>query len=222
MSYDIEGWDQLCQEIGDDADQWLDVIEAMIIESNDYDAVMSIAGAPLPAVLNVGGAQLQRRAIDWAESDGKRVAAMFRALSLGLIPSGQEDGESLAAHALGLNIVADAYARQVMQPTKRFSWDLWTVDIAIQMTESDAQFVWDLIQLVVAKVPSERLGAVGAGLLEDFCWKAGERYIDRIEALAADDVNFKAALGSVWPGGSSIRPAIYGRIRGAASEPPDA
>jgi len=24
MSYDIEGWDQLCQEIDDETDQWLD------------------------------------------------------------------------------------------------------------------------------------------------------------------------------------------------------
>jgi len=217
MSYDIEGWDQLCQEIDDETDQWLDVIETMIIESNDYDAVMSIAGGPLPAVLKLGGAELQLRAIDWAQSDGKCVAALFRALSLGLIPSGQKDGESLAVHALGLNIVADACARQVSKPPTSFSWDLWTVDIGVQMTESDAQFIWELIQLVVAKVPTERLGAVGAGLLEDFCWKAGEGYIDRIEALAADDVSFKTALGSVWPGGNSIRPAIYSRIRKAVA-----
>jgi hypothetical protein len=80
MSYDIEGWDQLRNEIGDDADRWLDVIEDLIVESNDYDAVMSIAGGPHPAVLKVGDAQLERRAIDWAEGDGKRVAALFRGL----------------------------------------------------------------------------------------------------------------------------------------------
>ncbi len=46
MSYDVDGWDQLRSEIGDGADQWLDVIEDLISESNDYDALMSIAGSP--------------------------------------------------------------------------------------------------------------------------------------------------------------------------------
>jgi hypothetical protein len=216
MSYDIEGWDQLRDEIGDGADRWLDVIEDLIVESNDYDVVMSIAGGPLPAVLKVGGTQLERRAIDWAQGDGKRVSALFRGLSLGLTPNGQEDGESLAVHALGLTIVADACARQVGQPPNSFSWDLWTVDLSIQMTESDPQFIWELIQLVVARVPPENLGQVGAGLLEDFCWSASEEYIDRIEARASEDVSFKAALGSVWPGRDTIPPAIYARIRKAA------
>jgi hypothetical protein len=216
MSYDIDGWDQLRYEIGNNADQWLNAIEDLIAESNDYEAVMAIAGNPLPAVLKVGGGPLQQRAIDWADSDGKRVAALFRGLSLGLIPSGQDDGESLAVHALGLNIVADACARQATHPPSKFSWDLWTVDLAIQMTGSDPQFMWDLVQLVVGKVPPDKLGDVGAGLLEDFCWRASENYIDRMEARAAEDVSFKAALGSVWPGGEAIPPAIYARIRRAA------
>jgi hypothetical protein len=216
MSYDIEGWDQLLDEISDNADQWLDAIKDLIVESNDHDEVMAIARGPLPAVLKVGGGQLQRRAIDWADRDGKRVAALFHGLSQGLIPSGQEDGESLAVHALGLNVVADACARQATQPAKRFSWDLWTVDLAIQMTDSDPEFIWDLVQVVVARVPPEKLGSIGAGLLEDFCWSASETYIDRIEAKAADDLAFKAALGSVWPGRDHIPPAIYARIREAA------
>ena len=36
MSYDIEGWDALCTEIGDSADQWLEVIEEQISEAIDY------------------------------------------------------------------------------------------------------------------------------------------------------------------------------------------
>jgi hypothetical protein len=123
----------------------------------------------------------------------------------------------LAVHALGLDIVADACARQVVQPPKSFIWDLWTVDLSIQMTDPDPQFIWELIQLVVARVPPENLGQVGAGLLEDFCWRASEDYIDRIEARAAEDVSFKVALGSVWPGRDTIPPAIYARIRKAAS-----
>jgi len=216
ISYEVDGWDQLRSEIGDGADQWLDVIEDLISESNDFDALMSIAGGPLPAVLKVGGGRLQQRAIDWAQGDAKRVAAVFRGLSLGLIPSGQEDGESLAVHALGLNIVANACARQVVEAPNTFSWDLWTVDLAIQMAESDPQFIWELVQLVVARVPPEKLGDVGAGLLEDFCWRASEKYIDRIEARAAEDVSFKAALGRVWPGRDEIPPAVYARIRRAA------
>ena len=216
MSYDVEGWDQLRVEIGDSADQWLREIEDLIAETDDYDAVMSLAGSPLPAVLKVGGARLQQRAIDWAQGDGKRVAALFRGLSFGLIPSGQQNGEVLAVRALGLNNVADACARQFIHQPNKLSWDLWTVDLAIQMTESDPQFIWDLVQIVVARVPPEKLGDVGAGLLEDFCWRASEDYIDRIEARAAEDVSFKAALGSVWPGQNRISPAIYVRIRRAS------
>jgi hypothetical protein len=216
MSFDVEDWDQLCNEIGDGADRWLDVIEDLIVESNDYDAVMSVAGGPLPAVFKVGGAPLERRAIDWAQSDAKRVAALFRGLSLGLMSKGQGDGELLAVRALDLNIVADACARQVVQPPNTFSWDLWTVDLAVQMTESEPQFIWELIQLVVARVPPENLGQVGAGLLEDFCLSASEQYIDRIEKRAAEDVSFKAALGRVWPGRDTIPRATYARIRKAA------
>jgi hypothetical protein len=219
MSYDTEGWDQLCREIGDKPDQWLHVIQDLIVESNDHDMVTSIASGPLPAVLKVGGAALQRRAIEWTQGDSKRVAALFRGLALGLMANGQ-DGESLAVHALGLDVVADAYARQTMQAPKTFSWDLWTVDLAIQMTDSEPQFIWDLIQLVVGRVPPEKLGGVGAGLLEDFCWSASESYIDRIEARAAEDVAFKAALGSVWPGREGISPAVYARIRRAAGVAP--
>lgn len=216
ISYDIEGWDALCTEIGDSADEWLEVIQELISEAGDYAAVMRIASGPLPAVLKIGGQSLQRRAIDWAQSDPKHLAALHEALTLGLIPSGQEDGFSLAVHALGLNIVADACARQAMQITNHEGWDLWTVGLAIDMADSDPEFVWHLVQLVVSRVPPESLGAVGAGLLEDFCWQASEDYIDRIEARAAEDVAFKAALGSVWPGGDRIPPAIYARIRAAA------
>lgn len=88
MSCGTEGWDRLCHEISDKADQWLDLIQDLIVESKDHDEVMSIARGPLPAVLKVGGAILQRRAVDWAQGDGKRVAALFSGLSLGLISSG--------------------------------------------------------------------------------------------------------------------------------------
>jgi hypothetical protein len=138
MSFDVEGWDRLLDEIGGTAVRWLSVIEELIDERSDHDEVMSVSRGPLPAVLSVGGERLRKRAIEWAETESKRVAALFNGLALAL--SSQGDGESLAVHALGLTVVADACARQATQPAKNLGWDLWTVDLAIQMTDSNPQF----------------------------------------------------------------------------------
>lgn len=45
MSDDIEGWDQLRDEIGDGVDRWLDVMEDLIVESNDYARIRKAAGS---------------------------------------------------------------------------------------------------------------------------------------------------------------------------------
>ena len=55
----------------------------------------------------MGGPQLQHRPMDWAQYDPKHLAALYEALTLGLIPSGQERGFS---HCTRLGAITNASA----------------------------------------------------------------------------------------------------------------
>jgi hypothetical protein len=100
--------------------------------------------------------------------------------------------------------------------------DVWTIGLVGTAASVDPDFVWAFLLDVLATISDGALTMFGCGDLEDFCWAASDRFIDRIEEAARNNARFRAALACVWPGGDTIPPEIYQRIRAAAgrSSPP--
>jgi L-threonylcarbamoyladenylate synthase len=125
-----------------------------------------------------------------------------------------------AVRAIGLDAVVEAARRNA-----EYSWthddvanpDDWTVGLGYRLGEGEAELGWEFVCRLVEVVEEDARGVVGAGELEEFCTVAARAFIERIEAQACRSPAFREALGNVWPQGDSIPPAVYARIRAAAS-----
>ena len=79
--------------------------------------------------------------------------------------------------------------------------DCWEIILEIMHTPHHESVDWNL----------------AAGPLEDLLAHHGPTFIDRIEALASADPQFKDLLGSVWQ--NATIPAVWERIEAVRGEP---
>ncbi len=94
--------------------------------------------------------------------------------------------------------------------------DTWTIALVATAASVDPDFVWTFLLDLLAAISDAATCMFGCGDLEDFCWSASDLFIDRIEEMARNNERFRRALGCVWPGGETISPETYARIRSAA------
>jgi hypothetical protein len=94
--------------------------------------------------------------------------------------------------------------------------NIWTVGLVGTAASVDPDFVWTFLLDVLPALSDTAVCMFGCGDLEDFCWAASDLFIDRIEEMARNNERFRSALGCVWPGGETISPETYARIRSAA------
>jgi hypothetical protein len=94
--------------------------------------------------------------------------------------------------------------------------NIWTIGLVGTAASVDPDFVWTFLLDLLAAISDPAVCMFGCGDLEDFCWAASDRFIDRMEDTARNDARFRSALGCVWPGGETISPETYARIRSAA------
>lgn len=79
----------------------------------------------------------------------------------------------------------------------------------------DPEEAWNTIQKIYALNSSDSiLAALAAGPVEDLLARHGEKFIDRVEALAKSDAIFRKLLGGVWQ--NSMPDEIWKRLQEVA------
>lgn len=113
-------------------------------------------------------------------------------------------------------IVAYIEAQSLEKPAQPGHQCWWAVERFIDMDSLEqAEAGWCAILGILSRRPTEQvLGMLAAGPLEDLIHYWGPNFIDRIERLARDDVQFRNLLSGVW---ESSSPEIWSRIQRAAS-----
>ena len=139
---------------------------------------------------------------------------------LGSASANVRAGKARAVAMVGLDAAVEAARRLLEQAASIEEWespDFWAFDLGRVLGSADPELGWEFVCRIVEVVSDQARPLAGAGELEDFCWAAAPAFIERIEEQARRSQAFREALGSVWPGGDSIPPAIYARIRAAAT-----
>ena len=73
---------------------------------------------------------------------------------------------------------------------------------------------WKFLLAAVKNARADEHGHVAAGPFEGLMGKHGDDYIDRVEAEASCDPDFRAMIGSAWQ--YLMSDAIWGRVQAAA------
>lgn len=114
---------------------------------------------------------------------------------------------------LGIEDFAARYvaAQSADIPEDDPQWEVIFASIAMAFDEPER--CWKVVLAALALRPNERaFGMLSAGLLEDLIEYHGPSLIDRIEAEAATDPDFKLLLQGVW---ESSTPEVWARVERA-------
>lgn len=91
----------------------------------------------------------------------------------------------------------------------------WAFEDIQELRNSDPEACWAVINEIRRQDCSEKiLAKLAAGPLEDLLVAHGARFIDRIETLAAADMQFRKLLGAVWK--NDIDEGIWRRVQAVA------
>ena len=90
----------------------------------------------------------------------------------------------------------------------------WSHDRLWELVHDDPEAAWATINVIRREGSDLVLSNLAAGPLEDLLVSHGDRFIDRIEALAGHDTQFKKLLGATWR--NSIAPGVWKRIKAIA------
>jgi hypothetical protein len=219
-------WHLLTEAISGRPDAWwIALLELVRTTTISQEGVRRLADIPLRVLLSVGGETYQRFAVDAARDHATMAALAFEALERDLGTPGEIwSGAAAVVELLGVDTAVAAwvrlYAGLADSGWSEAGWktvDFWAFMLGGHLGASAPALGWDFVRGIVAAVPDTLLEHVGSSELEDFCWAAADAYIDRIEAESVRDPRFQRALRAVWPGGATISPAIYLRIRQAAA-----
>jgi hypothetical protein len=215
-------WVELCEAIREDPDTWWEVSRD-VIDETDWSQLGIVGVWPFRALLTVGGEAIQAKAFEVARTDRKVAGLVVMAMEDVIGDHGRVwSGLTEVVRRLGLDTAVEANAR-LTEATVASSggdehWDspdFWAFGLGGRLARNDPELAWAFVLALIERVPDTGLDHVGASELEDFCWVVAPLFIDRIEAEAARNRRFRAALGSVWPGLRTIPPGTYRRIRAA-------
>lgn len=90
----------------------------------------------------------------------------------------------------------------------------WSHDRLWELVQEDPEAAWRIIQIVRCEGSDVILSNLAAGPLEDLLVAHGDQFIDRIEALAQRDAQFRKLLGAVWQNSMSAK--LWRRIEAVA------
>jgi len=94
--------------------------------------------------------------------------------------------------------------------------NFWAFNKLADLCYNDPESCWKVIHLIRQLDGSDIILAnLAAGPLEDLLVQHGSNFIDRIEALAKHDQQFKKLLGAVWQ--RDIPDNIWQRVRAVAA-----
>jgi hypothetical protein len=87
----------------------------------------------------------------------------------------------------------------------------WAVDQVVDMGLDAPETLWDFVLEVLRRnPPTEVIGILAAGPLEEFLACCGESVIAKVEAQAASDERFRSLLGGVWQ--NRMSDAVWTRV----------
>lgn len=90
----------------------------------------------------------------------------------------------------------------------------WSHERLRDLVREDPEAAWDIIRVISREESDVVLSNLAAGPLEDLLVSHGERFIDRIEMLAAHDPQFRKMLAATWQ--NSMPPHLWKRIKAVA------
>ena len=93
-------------------------------------------------------------------------------------------------------------------------YKFWSFDRLWELVHDDPEAAWNIIQIIRQEGSDLILSNLAAGPLEDLLVRHGDRFIDRVEALAEHDAQFRRLLGATWQ--NSMPPRLWRRIKAVA------
>jgi len=86
----------------------------------------------------------------------------------------------------------------------------WAVDTFFRLNDEDPALCWKAILEILGRKPGDKvLGVLAAGPLEDLVGCHGPAFIDRIDAEARRNPDFRSLLGGVW---QASTPEVWQRV----------
>jgi len=90
----------------------------------------------------------------------------------------------------------------------------WSHDRLWELIQDDPEAAWNIIQIIRREGSDLILSNLAAGPLEDLLVAHGDQFIDRVEALADHDAQFKKLLGATWQ--NAMPATLWSRIKAVA------
>lgn len=119
---------------------------------------------------------------------------------------------------LNLDKLADSWIRMhhAVEESEDYKKNFWAYSELCDLCDDEPDDCFEVIELIRAKDGSDIIQSnLAAGPLEDLLSQHGEMFIDKIEQLAKNDIQFKKILGAVWQ--NSISDSVWSRIQRVAS-----
>jgi hypothetical protein len=112
--------------------------------------------------------------------------------------------------------IADAWIdfHRLPEDSPRRQDKFWSFDRLWELVHDDPEAAWNIIQIIRQEGSDPILSNLAAGPLEDLLVAHGDRFIDRVERLAAHDAQFKRLLAATWQ--NSMSPRLWKRIKAVA------
>ncbi len=90
----------------------------------------------------------------------------------------------------------------------------WSWERLRELIHQDPESAWSIIQIIRREGSDLILANLAAGPLEDLLVAHGDRFIDRVEALAQQDMQFRKLLGATWQ--NAMPPTLWKRVKAVA------
>ena len=90
----------------------------------------------------------------------------------------------------------------------------WSHDRLWGLIQDDPEAAWNIILIIRREGSDLILSNLAAGPLEDLLVAHGDQFIDRVEALAERDTQFRKLLGATWQ--NSMPGTLWSRIKAVA------
>ena len=97
------------------------------------------------------------------------------------------------------------------EDSSEYDGRFWSHERLWELIRDDPETAWNIIQIIRRDGSDLTLSNLAAGPLEDLLVTHGDQFIDRVEALAKHDAQFRKLLGATWQ--NSIPGTLWGRIK---------
>lgn len=91
----------------------------------------------------------------------------------------------------------------------------WPMDAVRMLVYFDPARAWTVLCRLIEAAPEDVVVRIGAGPLEEFLNRYGDRYVAEVEAASGND-NFVLALANVWLSRGELPPEVELRLHQAS------